>query len=223
MYWDRNGDGMVTPADVWTGFRDLGFTVPICLLACTLIPLNFSYPTRLVYSYWPDPMFRIYVGGIYKAKVCLSSYYGIVAQGTHNSDPPQHGSDSGVFDNEGRFVPQKFDDMFAACDKRGDATLTLGELFDLMQRNRVAGDIFGSVAAWFEWVTTWLLLQRQGNVHKEDVRKVYDVSVYPFNTDIPVARRVALLQAFSAVSANLDVLTGFTLLHHPRGAADEQG
>jgi len=73
MFWDRNGDGMITPADVWTGFRDLGFTVPICLLACTLIPLNFSYPTRLAYSYLPDPLFRIYVGGIHKAKVGHSS------------------------------------------------------------------------------------------------------------------------------------------------------
>jgi hypothetical protein len=69
LYWDRDGDGMITPVDVWVGFRDLGFTVPICLLACTLIPLNFSYPTRLAYSCWPDPLLRIYVGGGHKAKV----------------------------------------------------------------------------------------------------------------------------------------------------------
>lgn len=76
-------------------------------------------------------------------------------------------------------MPQKFEDLFAACG-RGDGTLTLGELFNLMQRNRVAADPFGAVASWFEWVTTWLLLQRSGRVHKEDLRRAYDVSVPPF-------------------------------------------
>lgn len=30
---------------------------------------GFSYPTRLAYSYVPDPLFRVYVGSIHKAKV----------------------------------------------------------------------------------------------------------------------------------------------------------
>lgn len=30
-------------------------------------------------------------------------------------------------------------------------------------------------AAFFEWMTTWLLIQRDGKVYKEDVRGVYDV------------------------------------------------
>lgn len=34
-----------------------------------VINLNFSYPTRLAYSWWPDLLFRVYVGGIHKAKV----------------------------------------------------------------------------------------------------------------------------------------------------------
>jgi hypothetical protein len=35
---------------------------------------NFSYPTRLAKSYIPDPLFRVYVGSIHKAKVrCLTN------------------------------------------------------------------------------------------------------------------------------------------------------
>lgn len=34
-------------------------------------------------------------------------------------------------------------------------------------------------AAFFEWGTTWLLVQRDGKIHKEDVRRVYDVRRHP--------------------------------------------
>lgn len=75
-------------------------------------------------------------------------------------------------------MPQKFEELFAVCEREADGTLTLGELFHLMQRNRTARDPFGAVAAWFEWVTTWLLLQRGGRIHKEDMRRMYDVGVF---------------------------------------------
>lgn len=55
----------------------------------------------------------------------------------------QHGSDSSVYDTEGRFRPQQFEDMFAKYDKEGDGTLTLRQLFDLMSGNRNAMDPFG--------------------------------------------------------------------------------
>jgi len=71
LYWDRDGDGEVTPVDIWVGFRDLGFTVPVCLLACTVIPLAFSYSTRIPHSLLPDPLLRIYVDSAYKAKVTI--------------------------------------------------------------------------------------------------------------------------------------------------------
>lgn len=55
----------------------------------------------------------------------------------------QHGSDSGVIDNEGRFVPQAFENLFAKYDRKGDGTLTLGEIINLMHGQRVAVDPFG--------------------------------------------------------------------------------
>lgn len=47
---------------------------------------------RLGVSYFPDPFFRIYIETIHMDK---------------------HGSDSGVFDTEGRFIPAKFEDMWS--------------------------------------------------------------------------------------------------------------
>ncbi|TDZ40817.1 putative peroxygenase 3 [Colletotrichum trifolii] len=157
LFWDRNNDGVITPIDVWVGFRDLGFNIPTCLLACTVIPFAFSYGTVMKHSYLPDPFFRLYIDGVHKAK---------------------HGSDSGVYDTEGRFVPQKFEDIFANCSERKDDTLTFKEVFGLMSRNRCAVDPFGWTASFFEWVTTWMLLAKDGKIHKEDLRRVYDGSLF---------------------------------------------
>ncbi|KAL4994230.1 Caleosin related protein-domain-containing protein [Aspergillus recurvatus] len=157
LFWDRDRDGQIYPYDTYRGFRDLGFNILFSFLAVLIINLNFSYPTRLAHSFFPDPRFRVYVGSIYKAK---------------------HGSDSGTFDAEGRFVPQHFEDMFAKYDGDKDGALTFGELFDMMHGNRCAADPFGWGAAFFEWITTWLLIQKEGKIYKDDLLGVYDGSLF---------------------------------------------
>jgi hypothetical protein len=42
------------------------------LLALLITHSGFSYPTRLGHSWLPDPLFRVYVGSIHKAKVSYS-------------------------------------------------------------------------------------------------------------------------------------------------------
>ncbi|KAL4936799.1 hypothetical protein BDV06DRAFT_227559 [Aspergillus oleicola] len=157
LFWDRDGDGQIYPYDTYRGFRELGFNILFSLLAMLIINLNFSYPTRLGHSFIPDPRFRVYVDSIYKAK---------------------HGSDSGTFDPEGRFVPQAFENMFSKYDKDHTGALTLNELFDMMHGNRCAIDPFGWGAAFFEWGTTWLLIQKGGKVYKDDLQGVYDGSIF---------------------------------------------
>ncbi|KAL5341420.1 Caleosin related protein-domain-containing protein [Aspergillus crustosus] len=158
LFWDRDHDNQIYPSDTYAGFRDLGFNPLFSLLAMLIINLNFSYPTRLAYSYLPDPRFRVYVGAIYKAK---------------------HGSDTGCYDPEGRFVPQHFEDLFAKFDGDRDGALKVGELWDLMCGNRCAVDPFGWGAAFFEWGTTWLLVQKDGKVYKDDLQGIYDVCDEP--------------------------------------------
>lgn len=110
VYWDRDRDGIIWPIDTWRGFRDLGFNLLFCLLATIVIHAALSLPTRsvgrwsaarqnadsffcrLAISYVPDPFLRIYIETIHADK---------------------HGSDSGAFDTEGRFVACKFEDMWS--------------------------------------------------------------------------------------------------------------
>ena len=83
-FFDRDSDGIIWPYDTFRGFYALGFNVFLSITGMVLTHLLFAYATcpALV----PDPFFRIFLENIHKAK---------------------HGSDSGVYDNEGRFVPQK--------------------------------------------------------------------------------------------------------------------
>lgn len=92
-----------------------------------IIHFAFSYPT--ITGFLPDLFFRIYIARIHKDK---------------------HGSDSGTYDNEGRYTPQKFEDIFAkyaSGDKKG---ITLIEIFRFMKGQRVVLDPFGWFAAIFE-------------------------------------------------------------------------
>lgn len=70
-FWDRDGDGQIYPWNTYTGFRELGFNIIFSLFAMVIINGGFAYPTRLGYSFIPDPWFRIYVNTIHKAKVSL--------------------------------------------------------------------------------------------------------------------------------------------------------
>ncbi|KAK3388483.1 Caleosin related protein-domain-containing protein [Sordaria brevicollis] len=157
MFWDRDRDGQIWPHDTFIGFYELGFNLFFCLLATLIINLNFSYPTRLAFSYLPDPFFRVYVPSIHKAK---------------------HGSDSGTYDKEGRFVPQAFEDLFSKFDRGNKGALSARELWSIMSANRLAVDPFGWFASIFEFGVTFLLVQKDGMVDKEDLRGIYDGSMF---------------------------------------------
>ncbi|KAK0610968.1 Caleosin related protein-domain-containing protein [Immersiella caudata] len=157
LFWDRDCDGQICPWNTYVGFREIGFNFLFSLFAMFIIHLCFSYPTRLAYSYIPDPRFRLFVGGIHKAK---------------------HGSDSGTYDREGRFVPQAFEDMFAKWDVGGRGSLSAWELWNMIAGHRVAMDPFGWGAGVFEFGTTFLLAQENGRVSKEDMRRIYDGSIF---------------------------------------------
>ncbi|KAI2610180.1 Caleosin-domain-containing protein [Hypoxylon fragiforme] len=155
-FFDRDNDGVIWPGDVYRGFRDLGFRV-LFSLGSLLIPIFFSYPTRLGCSWLPDPCLRIYVRDIYKAK---------------------HGSDSGVYDCDGHFRADQFDRLFGRVDTGGTGGLDVAELAAMWRKNRCAADPAGWSFAFMELWTTWLLLQKDGRVWKEDLRACYDGTLF---------------------------------------------
>ncbi|KAE8442095.1 hypothetical protein EG329_003853 [Mollisiaceae sp. DMI_Dod_QoI] len=155
-FFDRDEDGVIWPQDTFIGFYRLGYNFFLSMLAVFIIHSGFSYPT--LPGWIPDPFFRIYSARIHKDK---------------------HGSDSGSYDTEGRFVPQKFEDIFAKYaggDKKG---ITLREVFTYMKGQRLVMDPFGWGAAVFEWIATYLLLwPEDGRMKKDDIRRIYDGSIF---------------------------------------------
>lgn len=129
-FFDRDHDGIIWPSDTFWGFHALGFNFVLSALALLIIHINFSYPT--VTGLLPDPLFRIYLQNIHKDK---------------------HGSDTGAYDNEGRFLPQKFEDVFSKYNE-GQDYLTIWNIWDLLKGQRLVADPVGWAGAVFECMRT---------------------------------------------------------------------
>ncbi|KAK0876062.1 hypothetical protein LTR87_010114 [Friedmanniomyces endolithicus] len=94
---------------------------------------------------------------------------------------------SGGFDAEGRFSPQNFEGLFAKFDERGKGGGGGGDLGDVaraLKGQRCAFDLFGSSAAALEWLAVYLLLwPEDGVIRKEDIRRVFDGSIFQQKAD----------------------------------------
>jgi hypothetical protein len=126
-YWDKDSDGVIWPLDTYRGCRAWGWAPPLALLAMLIIHGALSYLT--LPSILPDPFFRIYLARIHKDK---------------------HGSDSGSYDNEGRFRPQNYEEIFAKYDRGNKGGLTTGDIWRMLKGQRVAVDPFGATAGFLE-------------------------------------------------------------------------
>ncbi|KAH8894166.1 Caleosin-domain-containing protein [Thozetella sp. PMI_491] len=154
-FFDTDGDGIIWPSDTFRGFSRLGFSIFLALLSTIIIHANFAYPTSP--SIIPDPFFRLYIQNIHRAK---------------------HGSDTGTYDNEGRFVPQKFEDMFAKYAGEKEY-ITFRDVIRLLKGQRGIMDPIGWGGAFFEWAATYILLwPEDGRMKKEDIRRIYDGSLF---------------------------------------------
>jgi len=154
-FFDADHDGVIWPMDTFFGFHKLGFGILLSLLAVFVIHANFSYPT--LPTFFPDPLFRIYIENIHKAK---------------------HGSDTGTYDNEGRFMPQKFEDIFSKYST-GKGSLTFWEAMNVLKGQRCIADPIGWGGAFFEWLATYIMLwPEDGRMKKEDIRRIYDGSLF---------------------------------------------
>ncbi|KAI9661113.1 MAG: hypothetical protein M1821_009440 [Bathelium mastoideum] len=126
LFFDSDDDGVIWPRDTFLGFHKLGFGITLSLLATFIIHANFSYPT--LPTFFPDPFLRVHIQNIHKDK---------------------HGSDSGTYDTEGRFIPQKFEDMFSKYAD-GKDYMTIWDISRLMKGQRCIVDPIGWGAQFFE-------------------------------------------------------------------------
>jgi len=142
-YWDTDNDGVIWPQDTYYGCRRFGWNPLLSLLAAYFINLGLSYPTCP--GVFPDPFFRIYTARIHKDK---------------------HGSSSRTYDNEGRFKPQNFEDIFSKYDRGNKGGLTLGDVWALHKGQRMVFDFFGWFAVFLECKSP-VLAWKQANTYRD--------------------------------------------------------
>lgn len=156
QFWDFDGDGVIYPWDTYNGFRKLGFNPLLSLVAPMVIHGTFSYPT--LHSWIPHPLFPIYLDRMNRTK---------------------HGSDSETYDTEGRFVPQKFEEIFSKYDRENKGALSWKDIQEMVYNNMNVNDPVGWIAERLEWWTTYILLKdERGLVIKEKIRAMYDGSIW---------------------------------------------
>ncbi|XP_057445495.1 probable peroxygenase 4 [Lotus japonicus] len=155
-FFDRNHDGIIYPWETFQGFRAIGCGMPLSIGGAIFINVGLSQKTRP--GKFPSILAPIEVKNIQKAK---------------------HGSDSGVYDSEGRFVPSKFEEIFSKHAKRYPNALTSDELMELLRANRDPKDYGGWLASYTEWKILYVLgKDKDGLLQKETVRGVYDGSLF---------------------------------------------
>uniref|UniRef100_A0A453RA19 Uncharacterized protein n=1 Tax=Aegilops tauschii subsp. strangulata TaxID=200361 RepID=A0A453RA19_AEGTS len=90
-----------------------------------------------------------------------------------------HGSDTGALDAKGRFVPQKFEEIFIKHAKVRPDALTSSEVEEMILANRDPLDRRSWLAPVKEWGLTYKLASdKDGFLHKDSVRGIYDGSVF---------------------------------------------
>ncbi|RIA94914.1 Caleosin-like protein [Glomus cerebriforme] len=157
-FWDTNQDGVISPLDTWIGFRKLGFNLVICTFAAIAINGALAYATQKCWiPIIGNPFFNIYVDSIHKAK---------------------HGSDSDTYDTEGRFVPEKFEEVFSKYDRDNKGGISFKDIMEMIRSNANLFDIIGTLTAITEWGALYSLCSKDGIVSKEDVRTCFDGSLF---------------------------------------------
>ncbi|KAE9605302.1 hypothetical protein Lal_00024616 [Lupinus albus] len=156
VFFDRNHDGIIYPWETFQGFRALGVGIFLSTIASNFINTGLSGVTRP--GKLPSLLFPIEVKNIQRGK---------------------HGSDTGVYDTEGRFVPSKFEEIFSKHAKKHSNALTLDELLKLLEGNRLPGDYKGWLASYLEWKFLFIIAKnKDGLLTKETIRGVYDGSLF---------------------------------------------
>ncbi|KAJ4974309.1 hypothetical protein NE237_007483 [Protea cynaroides] len=169
-FFDRNKDGIIYPWETYQGFRAIGSGIPLSTFAAIFINVALSAKTR------PGKfslLFPIEVKKIHKGK---------------------HGSDSGVYDTEGRFVPEKFEEIFLKYAHTKSNALTEKELSDMLNGNRDPKDYAGWLGSWTEWKILYRMCKdKDGFLSKDTIKDVFDGSLFEKLEESTARKKAAFL------------------------------
>ncbi|EER89543.1 hypothetical protein BDA96_10G128200 [Sorghum bicolor] len=155
-FFDRNKDGIITPSELFRGYVALGCDAVFARKKAASMSAGVGPKTSPVGA--PLPHLSIYVQYIHKA---------------------MHGSDTGAYDAEGRFVPAKFEEIFTKHAKVRPDALTYEEIEEMILANRDPLDPQSWSAPEKEWGLIYKLASdKQGFLHKDSTRGIYDGSVF---------------------------------------------
>lgn len=158
-FFDRNQDGRITVGETYDGLRALGVGPVRAAAFSTLINAGLGVSTG---APWYNPL-EIQVNRISAGK---------------------HGSDTGVYDADGRLDPVKFDAIFQKHDTDKDSCLNQAEVSAMIAANRT--DRAGNVAAKGEFGLLMTLAgtdrEHDGKtervITRETMERLYDGSLF---------------------------------------------
>ncbi|XP_047333355.1 probable peroxygenase 4 [Impatiens glandulifera] len=155
-FFDRNHDGVIYPWETFQGFRAIGSGILLSFFASIFIHLFLSQKTRP--GKFPSLLFPIEINNIHRGK---------------------HGSDSGAYDSEGRFVEAKFEEIFEKYGQTHGDALTYQELKAMVKGIRIPKNYGGWVGAFVEWNILYILFKDEnGLLQKPTVRAAFDGTLF---------------------------------------------
>ncbi|VAI84892.1 unnamed protein product [Triticum turgidum subsp. durum] len=157
-FFDGNKDGIITPTETFEGFVAIGCDAAYSRDSASSVHAALGPITSPVDA--PLPHINIHIDLIHRA---------------------MHGSDTGALDAKGscRFVPRKFEEIFRKNAKVRPDALTSSEVEEMILANRDPLDPRSWSAPVNEWGLTYKLASdKDGFLHKDSVRGIYDGSVF---------------------------------------------